>query len=199
MDSLAGYDLLGFDSVLPPNTDPELLHRMRIAEESNPSMVYCVALSTWRTDFSNLDNLSMLCDNLDFSNVSTIVLKMRPESWESSHGTLGTILSGMGTSVETMIAIDWDIVALAAFLTTGDCEDATALGTEGNEGSQENLPFPNLRTLYVYGSRIENAEQAPEYSLTRAMLYRAKRGARIRRVCFKRYPIETISESLFMS
>ena len=141
----------------------------------------------------------MLCDHIDFSNVSTVILEMRPESWEYDRGTLGTIVSGMGKSVETMIAIDWDIVALAAFLTTGDCEDATALGTEGNEGSQENIPFPNLRTLYVYGSRIENAEEAPEYPLTRAMLYRAKHGARMRRVCFKRYPIETSSESLFMS
>ncbi|KAK7681446.1 hypothetical protein QCA50_015538 [Cerrena zonata] len=176
---LTMYETYGWSSTLSPTTQLDFFRGRGIRAENYIDLLYRLTLTIWPIDGNNMDNLSMLCRNLDLSHVRTLVLEMAPDHWTSPDTTLGSILEDSNDTVESIIAIDWDSAMLGAFLSTGDCVQTSLLSTDDDSGtppSRPIIPFPNLQTLTIYKLRRDEGENIPELPLTNALKYRAEHG-----------------------
>lgn len=181
------YEIWGWSSILPPTIDPSFwLYAPFLGDREwkhDGSFIYRLGLVLELAE-GDPDGIPTLCCNLDFSHVQTLILTASDQSWDSHRDAIRAVFSTLNNTVETLVALRWDLLPLAAFLTTGDCENTTALIADADDTltAQPSIPFPRLHTLSVAECDFyedPDHDYYPKSPLTSALMYRAKHGCRI--------------------
>lgn len=184
LSSTYRYETWGWTSVLPPVVDPHFwLQGPSLDErekEYDESFVYRLDF-TVEDDEDDPEGLPTLYHNLNFSYIQTLAFNLTIRGWINHRNVIKAILDALNSTVETLIAVQWNLLPLAAFLTTGDCMNTAALSADDESPLMDlpPIPFPHLRTLtvdFMYPVQGESITPNLKLPMTKALKYRANHG-----------------------